>query len=396
MRTADPRGPAAPARSRKPLDEALASVGSFADEPGQPELAAAARRRRPRHVRRDRPSSASARSFRRPGTPSVTAATATAWVARAARRAERRRRGRQLDPDGRRSSSSTRRSPPPRPAPELHANPYPNAERPGVRGRQRGLRARAADRQPAGRPGQAEGGAMSPKPAPLRPLRPYVFALGMILALVVVAYFAFNPACPFKSGYRVEAVFKSSNGLRKGSPVRIAGVDVGKVVKIADGPGSTTVVTMEIDDNGRPLHTDATARIRPRVFLEGGFAVELKPGQPERAGARRQRADPALADRDPGSVPPGADRVRLARAREPPRHARRAGHGPGRRRRGGAEGARAPPRSRSRATSPGSARACSGTKPHDMSAADRLDQQGGQGARPQPGGGSASWWTTSP
>jgi virulence factor Mce-like protein len=102
----------------------------------------------------------------------------------------------------------------------------------------------------------------------------------MILGVLVVAYFAFKPGVPFKSGYRVEATFKSSNGLRKGSPVRIAGVDSGKVVKIDKGEGATTVVTMKIKDEVRPLHRDATARIRPRVFLEGGFMVELSPGSP--------------------------------------------------------------------------------------------------------------------
>ena len=36
---------------------------------------------------------------------------------------------------------------------------------------------------------------------------------------------------------------------------------------------------MEIADQGLPLH-DATAKIRPRIFLEGNFFVDLKPGTP--------------------------------------------------------------------------------------------------------------------
>jgi len=112
------------------------------------------------------------------------------------------------------------------------------------------------------------------------PLRPYLIALGILLAVGLVTYFAFNPSLPFTHAYRVQAVFKSSNGLRDGSPVRIAGITVGNVVEIDDGPGSTTVVTMEIKDNGRPVHRDAMARVRPRVFLEGGFLVELEPGSP--------------------------------------------------------------------------------------------------------------------
>ena len=112
------------------------------------------------------------------------------------------------------------------------------------------------------------------------PLRPYLIGLGLILTAAVIAYLAFAQGLPFSSGYRVEAVFKSSSGLRQGSPVRVAGKDVGKVVEVRRGPGDTAVVVMRIEEPGRPVHTDATARIRPRVFLEGGYMIELSPGSP--------------------------------------------------------------------------------------------------------------------
>lgn len=121
------------------------------------------------------------------------------------------------------------------------------------------------------------------------PLRPYVVAVALLAAVALIAYFAFNPSLPFTHGYRVQAVFKSSNGLRDGSPVRVAGIAVGNVTKIEEGPGTTTVVTMELKDSARPVHRDAMARIRPRVFLEGGFLVELSPGSP---------SEPELADND--------------------------------------------------------------------------------------------------
>ena len=38
---------------------------------------------------------------------------------------------------------------------------------------------------------------------------------------------------------------------------------------------------MEINDAGLPIHEDATAKIRPRIFLEGNFFVDLKPGTPD-------------------------------------------------------------------------------------------------------------------
>jgi ABC-type transporter Mla subunit MlaD len=37
---------------------------------------------------------------------------------------------------------------------------------------------------------------------------------------------------------------------------------------------------MEINKNGLPIHEDATAKIRPRIFLEGNFFVDLQPGTP--------------------------------------------------------------------------------------------------------------------
>jgi ABC-type transporter Mla subunit MlaD len=35
---------------------------------------------------------------------------------------------------------------------------------------------------------------------------------------------------------------------------------------------------MRLDDGGRPVHRDATVKIRPRLFLEGNWFLDLKPG----------------------------------------------------------------------------------------------------------------------
>ena len=66
------------------------------------------------------------------------------------------------------------------------------------------------------------------------------------------------------------------------SPVRIAGVEVGKVSKVEPAAeGSTaSVITMKIKDEALPLHTDARLKIRPRIFLEGNFFVDVRPGTP--------------------------------------------------------------------------------------------------------------------
>jgi phospholipid/cholesterol/gamma-HCH transport system substrate-binding protein len=107
--------------------------------------------------------------------------------------------------------------------------------------------------------------------------------IGAIAAavIVVLVYLGFTKDIPFTKPYEVNAVFQSANSIRTSSPVRIAGVDVGKVQSIESQEGGDgAVVKLQIDKDGLPLHTDATAKIRPRIFLEGNFFVDLKPGSP--------------------------------------------------------------------------------------------------------------------
>ena len=114
-----------------------------------------------------------------------------------------------------------------------------------------------------------------------RPRSPFAIGAIAIVAIVVLVYLGFTKDIPFTRGFEVQAVFQSANGLRPASPVRIAGVEVGKVVKVEGQDGTdNAVVTMEIDDSGLPLHEDATMKIRPRIFLEGNFFVDVEPGTP--------------------------------------------------------------------------------------------------------------------
>lgn len=109
------------------------------------------------------------------------------------------------------------------------------------------------------------------------------FKVGAIALVVVgiVTYLGFTKHIPFTSGFQVKAVFQSANSIRLDSPVRIAGVNVGKVVDVERYKDTNSaVVTMEIDDNGLPIHKDAQLKIRPRIFLEGNFFVDLFPGSP--------------------------------------------------------------------------------------------------------------------
>jgi ABC-type transporter Mla subunit MlaD len=105
-------------------------------------------------------------------------------------------------------------------------------------------------------------------------------AIIFILIFTIGPYLAFTKHVPFTSrGYEVNATFSNSANVALNSPVRIAGVDVGKVVK-TERDGDNTKVTFTVDSSGRPIHDDAFAAIRPRIFLEGNFFVELDPGSP--------------------------------------------------------------------------------------------------------------------
>jgi virulence factor Mce-like protein len=106
-----------------------------------------------------------------------------------------------------------------------------------------------------------------------------------IVVMVIAVYFGFSKKLPFQSHFTLRAAFSSSTDIRKGSPVRIAGVNVGKVTGTqllarADGQPPGAIVSMQIAGEGLPLHRDATAKIRPRIFLEGNFFVDLTVGSP--------------------------------------------------------------------------------------------------------------------
>jgi virulence factor Mce-like protein len=114
-------------------------------------------------------------------------------------------------------------------------------------------------------------------------MTPFQAGLLAIILAVVLGYFAFSGANPFSHPYTFTAYFHNANNLKPKSPVRIAGVEVGTVQSIAPADAKTGAakVTIEIEDKGLPLHSDAQLKIRPRIFLEGNEFVDIQPGSPE-------------------------------------------------------------------------------------------------------------------
>jgi phospholipid/cholesterol/gamma-HCH transport system substrate-binding protein len=130
-------------------------------------------------------------------------------------------------------------------------------------------------------------------------------AVASVVALASILAFSglLGLRMPWHGGYEVKAVFESAQDIRRDSPVRIAGVEVGKVTEIEhleavdpeltaqagedasltgdESAGqSSAVVTMSLTDEALPLKDDAHFKLRPRLFLEGNYFVELQPGSP--------------------------------------------------------------------------------------------------------------------
>jgi phospholipid/cholesterol/gamma-HCH transport system substrate-binding protein len=113
-------------------------------------------------------------------------------------------------------------------------------------------------------------------------MSPFRAGVLTLVLLGVLSYFGFTKANPFANPYEFEAVFRTASNLQPNSPVRIAGIDIGKVksVEAVDDATGGARVTMEVEDEGLPIHEDAQLKIRPRIFLEGNFFVDLQPGSP--------------------------------------------------------------------------------------------------------------------
>jgi ABC-type transporter Mla subunit MlaD len=102
----------------------------------------------------------------------------------------------------------------------------------------------------------------------------------MVVLLAIGSYLAFAKELPWSNpGYTLSATFENAATLRKTSPVRIAGVNVGEVTEV-EAAGDAAKVTFTVSDDGQPIHSDAEIEIRPRLFLEGNFFLDLRPGSP--------------------------------------------------------------------------------------------------------------------
>jgi ABC-type transporter Mla subunit MlaD len=110
------------------------------------------------------------------------------------------------------------------------------------------------------------------------------FQAGLLAIVLLVAgiYLGFTKDIPFTRSYELSAVFENSPPIQRGTAVRIAGVDVGKVSKVESlgGDSAGVKVTMKLKDEALPIHEDAEIKARERIFLEGNLFMDIRPGSP--------------------------------------------------------------------------------------------------------------------
>ena len=106
------------------------------------------------------------------------------------------------------------------------------------------------------------------------------------VVILAVCWLVFGGPTPFGAAaqFQLRAVFTVQTQLHLDSPVRVAGVDVGKVtsIKRVGGSSPAAVVTMTDRPPGPARSTPTRPpNIRPRLFLEGNFYVDLSsPARP--------------------------------------------------------------------------------------------------------------------
>jgi ABC-type transporter Mla subunit MlaD len=100
-----------------------------------------------------------------------------------------------------------------------------------------------------------------------------------VLAAALVVWSAIELRVPLlpRGGHVIEARLPSAANARAGQPVRVSGVDVGRIEKLTAAPGGGVVARLRIDGDVA-VHADATADLRARTMFGRNMYVDLDPG----------------------------------------------------------------------------------------------------------------------
>jgi ABC-type transporter Mla subunit MlaD len=134
--------------------------------------------------------------------------------------------------------------------------------------------------------------------------RNVLWGAGTLLIAGILVFLVFGGGVPGTGPAKLEVLAKDAGVLRVGAAtkVRVAGVDVGTVsgLEPAEGKPGFSKITVALNDKAPAFRRDATVKIRPRLFLEGNFFLDINPGSPDA---------PALGN---NPIPPGAVTLHVA------------------------------------------------------------------------------------
>ena len=118
-----------------------------------------------------------------------------------------------------------------------------------------------------------------PVPPPPRRVRRGLgkFAAAAVVVAVIAGGLTAQRLLLAPASYLVRIPTTDASGIFSGSDVTIAGVTAGTVRSVSLAPGGNAVITAALDPAFAPVHTGATAQLRPKSLL-GEMYVALTPG----------------------------------------------------------------------------------------------------------------------
>ena len=102
-----------------------------------------------------------------------------------------------------------------------------------------------------------------------------IFVLLAVAAFVTVLFMMTDPAA-LRGRYKVSTVVDNAQGIRRGDPVQMRGVNIGRVHQFALRDDSVEIV-LEVDGEWE-IPSDSRTRLKSAGLL-GGMTVEIVPGQ---------------------------------------------------------------------------------------------------------------------
>lgn len=109
------------------------------------------------------------------------------------------------------------------------------------------------------------------------------FRVGMFVILGIAAFFTvlFLMTSPgtFRGRYMVTTHVEDAQGIRRGDPVRMRGINIGRVHAFELAPAGGVVITLEVEGDW-PIPAGSTTELISLGFL-GGLVVSVLPGQGE-------------------------------------------------------------------------------------------------------------------